>query len=267
MMLVEKSFDTGEVVLNYAEGPNNGPPMLLIHGFTLSWKLFQPIIPELSKNYHIFAVDLRGHGKSGRVKGHYTLKDYSNDIIKLLENRIHQPTILFGHSLGGWASLMIASKKPTTVKALIIGDSPLDLRELKKMLKRNYDRRTTRREYSMKTYEELVKELDVDSAERLSLLDPDVFTLWFEDCEDSSNFDRLMEGFEISKLLQGFDCPVLLLQGNGQILTDGGVEYAKSIRPDIVHVYFEDKGHLLGLDTGDAGELLSAVTSFLESLK
>ena len=266
-MLVVKSFDTGEVVLNYAEGPNNGPPMLLIHGFTLSWKLFQPIIPELSKNYHVFAVDLRGHGKSGRVKGHYTLKDYSNDIIKLLENRIHQPTILFGHSLGGWASLMIASKKPTTVKALIIGDSPLDLRELKKMLKRNYDRRTTRREYSMKTYEELVKELDVDSAERLSLLDPDVFTLWFEDCEDSSAFDRLMEGFEISKLLQGFDCPVLLLQGNGQILTDGGVEYAKSIRPDIVHVYFEDKGHLLGLDTGDAGELLSAVTSFLESLK
>ena len=267
MMLVEKSFDTGEVVLNYAEGPNNGPPMLLIHGFQRRWKLFQPIIPELSKNYHIFAVDLRGHGKSGRVKGHYTLKDYSNDIIKLLENRIHQPTILFGHSLGGWASLMIASKKPTTVKALIIGDSPLDLRELKKMLKRNYDRRTTRREYSMKTYEELVKELDVDSAERLSLLDPDVFTLWFEDCEDSSNFDRLMEGFEISKLLQGFDCPVLLFQGNGHILTDGGVEYAKSIRSDIVHVYFEDKGHLLGLDTGDAGELLSAVTSFLESLK
>jgi pimeloyl-ACP methyl ester carboxylesterase len=76
-----------------------------------------------------------------------------------------------------------------------------------------------------------------------------------------------MEGFEISKLLQGFDCPILLLQGNGQILTDGGVEHAKSIRPDIVHVYFEDKGHLLGLDTGDTGELLSAVTSFLESLK
>jgi len=33
MMLV-KSFDTGEVVLNYAEGPDNGPPMLLIPGFS-----------------------------------------------------------------------------------------------------------------------------------------------------------------------------------------------------------------------------------------
>ena len=267
MMLVEKSFDTGEVVLNYAEGPNNGPPMLLIHGFQRRWKLFQPIIPELSKNYHIFAVDLRGHGKSGRVKGHYTLKEYFNDISILLEKLVHQPSILFGSSLGGWISLMVASKKPTTVKALIIGDSPLNLRELRKVMKRNQDMMTTRRRYSMKTYEELVKELDVDSAERLSLLDPDVFTLWLEGGEDSSAFDRLMEGFEISKLLQGFDCPVLLLQGNGQVLTDVGVEYAKSIRPDIVHVYFEDKGHLLGLDTGDAGELLSAVTSFLESLK
>jgi pimeloyl-ACP methyl ester carboxylesterase len=266
MMLVEKTFDTGEVVLNYAEGPNNGPPMLLIHGFQRRWKLFQPIIPELSKNYHIFAVDLRGHGKSGRVKGHYTLKEYFNDISILLENLVHQPAILFGSSLGGWISLIVASKKPTTVKALIIGDSPLDLRELRKLLKGSYDNLVQRRKYSMKTYEELVKELDVDSAERLSLLDPDVFTLWFEG-EDSSAFDRLMEGFEISKLLQGFDCPILLLQGNGQILTDGGVEHAKSIRPDIVHVYFEDKGHLLGLDTGDTGELLSTVTSFLESLK
>jgi pimeloyl-ACP methyl ester carboxylesterase len=267
MMLVEKSFDTGEVVLNYAEGPNNGPPMLLIHGFQRRWKLFQPIIPELSKNYHIFAIDLRGHGKSGRVKGHYTLKEYFNDISILLEKLVHQPSILFGSSLGGWISLMVASKKPTTVKALIIGDSPLNLRELRKVMKRNQDTMTKRRRYSMKTYEELVKVLDVDSAERLSLLDPDIFTLWLEGMEDSSAFDRLMEGFEISKLLQGFDCPVLLLQGNGQVLTDVGVEYAKSIRPDIVHVYFEDKGHLLGLDTGDSGELLSAVTSFLESLK
>jgi len=267
MMLVEKSFDTGEVVLNYAEGPNNGPPMLLIHGFLRRWKLFQPIIPELSKKYHIFAIDLRGHGKSGRVKGQYTLKEYFNDINILMENLVHQPSILFGSSLGGWISLMVASKKPDTVKSLIIGDSPLTLRELRKLLKKAHDTMTTNRRHSMKTYEELAKELNVDSAERLSLLDPDVFTLWLEGGEDSSAFDRLMEGFEISKLLQGFDCPVLLFQGNEQVLPDGDVEYAKSIRPDIVHVYYEDKGHLLGLDTGDAGELLSAVTSFLESHK
>ena len=33
-MLIEKRFDTGEVELNYLEGPNNGPPFLYIHGVT-----------------------------------------------------------------------------------------------------------------------------------------------------------------------------------------------------------------------------------------
>jgi pimeloyl-ACP methyl ester carboxylesterase len=45
-MLVEKSFDTGEAVLNYAEGPDNGPPILLIHGITGNWRGFLPITTQ-----------------------------------------------------------------------------------------------------------------------------------------------------------------------------------------------------------------------------
>ena len=263
-LLVEKSFNTGEVVLNYAEGPDNGPPLLLIHGFTRWWKDFQPIIPELSKNYHVFALDLRGHGKSGRVKGHYTLRDYSRDITALLENLIQRPVILFGHSLGGWISLMVASKEPGIAGALIIGDSPLNLKDFNDVLKSYSEWWITRREYSMKTCEELLRELDAESADRLSQVDPDVFRYWIEGCEDVSAFEKLFEGYNISELLPRIDCPALLLQGNDQALPNKDVEYAKSVRPDIVHVYFEDKGHYLGLDTGDTDELLSAVISFLE---
>lgn len=266
-MLVEKTFYTGKVEINYVEGPDSGPPLLLIHGFPRWWKDFQPIIPELSKNYHIFALDLRGHGKSDRVKGHYALRDYSSDITALIQNLIQQPTILFGHSLGGWASLMVASKRPEIVKALIIGDSPLNLKDFRDVLKGYSDWWTTRREYSMKTYEELLTELDAESAERLSQVDPDAFRYWIEGCEDASAFEKLFEGYNLSELLPIIDCPVLLLQGNNQILQDREVEYAKSVLPNILHVKFKDHGHYLGLDTGDTKELLEAVTSFLESLK
>jgi len=266
-MLVEKSFDTGEVVLNYAEGPDNGSPLLLIHGFTRWWKYFQPIIPELSKNFHIFALDLRGHGKSGRAKGHYTLRDYSRDVTAVLENLIQQPTILFGHSLGGWVSLMVASKKPKAVKALIIGDSPLNLKDFSERLKGYFfDWLTIRKEYSMKTFEELLTELDAESAERFSLVDPDVFRLWIEGCEDASAFEKLFEGYDISELLSSIDCPVLLLQGKG-VLPNKDVEYAKSVLPDVIHVYFKDYGHYLGLDTGDIERLLESLTTFLEPLR
>jgi pimeloyl-ACP methyl ester carboxylesterase len=65
MMLVEKFFDTGEVVLNYAEGPDNGHPLLLLHGWTDRWQDVLPIIPTLSMKWHIYALNFRGHGKSG----------------------------------------------------------------------------------------------------------------------------------------------------------------------------------------------------------
>jgi len=51
-MLVEKSFDTGEVVLNYAEGPPNGPPLVLFPGLTRRWQShLLPIIIPLSHRW------------------------------------------------------------------------------------------------------------------------------------------------------------------------------------------------------------------------
>lgn len=270
-MLVEKQFDTGEVVLNYAEGPDNGPPMLLIHGFPRWWKDFQPIIPTLLEKTHVYALDLRGHGKSGRTRGHYSLNDYKRDAIKLLEKHIKEPTILFGHSMGGWISLMVAAERPEYVKAIIIGDSPLNLRDWRDVLKGPLSEwLTTNIDHSMKEYDELVKEIDEESALRLSLLDPDVFTLWIEGSEDVSAYNKFLGGYDIRGLsctLSSTGCPVLILQGNDQTLRDEDVAFIKSVLPDVTHVYLESHGHYLGLDTGEVSELLEALMPFLESLR
>lgn len=73
----ETSYDTGRVVLNYALGPKNGPPLVLLHGGSGCWQNLYPIIPDLATNWHIFAPDLRGHGKSGRVAWRYAVRDYA----------------------------------------------------------------------------------------------------------------------------------------------------------------------------------------------
>ena len=65
-MLSEKSFDTGELPLNYAEGPTSGPPLVLLHGLTGWWHAWEPCLPQLTPTWHVYAVDLRGHGQSGR---------------------------------------------------------------------------------------------------------------------------------------------------------------------------------------------------------
>src|SRR5690242_1809355 len=121
----EAKFNTGELMLNYAEGPDAGPPLVLLHGGSARWQYFDGIIPELTARWHVFAPDLRGHGLSGRAPGRYALRDYADDIAAFLQ-QVSGPASLFGHSLGGMVALMAADLCPDWVNAVVVGDAPLD---------------------------------------------------------------------------------------------------------------------------------------------
>ncbi len=66
-MDTEAAFDSGEVTLAYAEGPNNGPPFVWLHGLGGSRDGNPLILPRLRERTHLFRPDLRGHGASGHV--------------------------------------------------------------------------------------------------------------------------------------------------------------------------------------------------------
>ena len=76
----EKQWNTGEVILNYVEGPDHGVPLLLIPAQTESWQGYKLVMPELAENFHVFCVDVRGHGKSSRTPGHYSYNICGNDL-------------------------------------------------------------------------------------------------------------------------------------------------------------------------------------------
>ncbi|MFH2111387.1 MAG: alpha/beta hydrolase [Candidatus Bathyarchaeota archaeon] len=128
-MLQEKTFNTGEVTLNYAEGDPTGPPLVLIHGFTDKWQTYQPIITPLSQSWHIYALDLRGHGKSEKKPGAYRYRDYFQDLERFMDALVAEPAVLFGHSMGGVISIMYAAAHPEKTRGLIIGDSPMNFKE------------------------------------------------------------------------------------------------------------------------------------------
>ena len=62
--IFEKQASVGNVIFNYAEGPDNGPVLLMLHAQLLDWYTYHLVLPELSKNFHVFAVDYPGHGKT-----------------------------------------------------------------------------------------------------------------------------------------------------------------------------------------------------------
>lgn len=45
----EKKFDTGKIILNYVEGPDNGPPLLFIPGQMEFWQGYELVMPDLIK--------------------------------------------------------------------------------------------------------------------------------------------------------------------------------------------------------------------------
>jgi pimeloyl-ACP methyl ester carboxylesterase len=121
----ERRFDAGSVEVNYAEGPNHGPPLVLLHGGSSRWQWWKWVIEPLAAKTHAFAPDLRGHGLSTWTPGHYRLFDYADDIAAFLEHVVGESAILLGHSLGGEIAMIVAALHPSRVLAVINEDAPL----------------------------------------------------------------------------------------------------------------------------------------------
>ncbi|XID92959.1 alpha/beta fold hydrolase [Paenibacillaceae bacterium WGS1546] len=112
-------------VLNYGEGPDNGKtPLLLIHGQGMTWEDYAKALPELSKHYHVYAVDCHGHGKSDYNPEKYSAKAMAADFTEFIETVIGEPTVLSGHSSGGMIAACMAAHSPELVLGTVIEDSP-----------------------------------------------------------------------------------------------------------------------------------------------
>jgi pimeloyl-ACP methyl ester carboxylesterase len=121
----EKYFDTGEVKLHYLVGPNNGLPLILIPGQGLSLESYQRVLVPLSKDFQVFAVDVRGHGKSSWATGNYNFPSMGRDFKSLLEEVVQRPVIISGNSSGGLIALWLAANVPDKVQGIIFEDAPV----------------------------------------------------------------------------------------------------------------------------------------------
>jgi pimeloyl-ACP methyl ester carboxylesterase len=91
----------------------------------LSWRTFGKILPLLSENYHVYAVDIRGHGKSDWTPGDYSFSSIGRDMIAFLKGVVKEPAVISGNSSGGLIALWLAANMPSLVKGIIMEDAPL----------------------------------------------------------------------------------------------------------------------------------------------
>lgn len=82
-------------------------------------------MPEFSKNYHVFAVDVRGHGKSSMTPGKYSYNIIGKDLESFLRNVVKKPAIVSGLSSGAVLAIWLGAYAPKFVSAIISEDPPL----------------------------------------------------------------------------------------------------------------------------------------------
>ncbi|MFJ9556524.1 alpha/beta fold hydrolase [Nocardiopsis sp. NPDC101807] len=121
----EHTAEVGGVLLNYAEGPANGPPLLLVHGQVTDWRSWHRVLPALSRDFHVFAVDCHGHGGSARVPERYTAKAVAADLEGFLDRVVGAPALVVGHSSGGLVAAVMAADAPGKVAGAVLEDPPL----------------------------------------------------------------------------------------------------------------------------------------------
>ena len=105
-------------------GDPTGSPLLLVHGLTESATAWPDAVARWSSQYHVLAIDQRGHGASPRwddealARAPQTMHEDLTRTLALFP----EPPVVVAHSLGGLISLRVSVARPELVRALVLED-------------------------------------------------------------------------------------------------------------------------------------------------
>jgi len=105
----------------YYEIYGSGQPLLLLHGSHATIKTtWGSMIPALSKNHQVIAVELQGHGHTGDINRPITCEAMAEDIAALLKYLNIPQASIMGYSMGSGVALNVALKHPKLVRKLVL---------------------------------------------------------------------------------------------------------------------------------------------------
>jgi pimeloyl-ACP methyl ester carboxylesterase len=116
----EKGYAPVNGLKMYYEIYGEGKPLVLIHGAFMTINTnFADMIPELSKNRKVIALELQGHGRTGDIDRPFSAETMADDVAALLQYLKTDTADIFGYSLGGEVALQMAIRHPQMVRRLI----------------------------------------------------------------------------------------------------------------------------------------------------
>lgn len=100
-----------------------GNPLIFLHGFLESSKIWKPFLPALEKKRQVVCIDLPGHGKSGNIGNVHTMELMADVVKSVLEHLKIEKAGFVGHSMGGYVCLALLERSPSLLKNLVLINS------------------------------------------------------------------------------------------------------------------------------------------------
>lgn len=112
----------------------SGPTLLLLHGNGEDGTYFAHQIEEFSRDFTVYAIDTRGHGKSPRGAAPFTISQFADDLLAFMDQQGLPQADILGFSDGGNIALTFALWHPDRVRRLILNGANLDPKGVKPLV-------------------------------------------------------------------------------------------------------------------------------------
>jgi pimeloyl-ACP methyl ester carboxylesterase len=116
-------YSKDEVPITYSVYGAGDPVLVFVHGWSGDRSVWQKQIPYFEKKYTVVALDLAGHGTSGKQRKEYTQQAFGEDISAVVRAMNKRKVILIGHSMSGTAIIEAYQISGRSVVGLIAVDT------------------------------------------------------------------------------------------------------------------------------------------------
>jgi pimeloyl-ACP methyl ester carboxylesterase len=255
---------TGDVDLHF-EAVGKGEPLVLIHGLGSCGDDWAPQVEHFRDRYQVVALDLRGHGRSSKPRGPYSIPVFAQDTADLLRALQLGPAHVVGISLGGMVAFQLAVDAPELVRSLAIVNSgpavPGDT--FKQRLPLNV-RLAYLRFLGLPRMAKMIAKRLFPKPDQAALAEAFVARLSGNDVHCYRESLKAIFGWSVAERLDAIRCPVLVLTADQDYApVELKRAYAKRLA-DARVVVIPDSRHALPMEK--PRELNAALEEFLASL-
>jgi 3-oxoadipate enol-lactonase len=259
---LEKAKVNGTEIAYEVHG--QGEPLLLIHGAGVPHGEFQPQYEAVGAKFRLILPDVRGHGESDVSKAPYSMKQFADDMIALMDTLKIERTLILGHSMGGTIAQQMAVDHPNRVKALVLAET-------------NYGIKSTPALYwTVRLMDPVsrmigIKRLSAMSVNQFSARSPQMkpflesaFQQHIDHPDNFWNISQANNEFDGKGQLSRIQCPTLLLVAQNNPATHSFAKYMVEHIPNARLVTIPNASHMLNWDNAEAFN--KTVLEFLEQV-